>query len=204
MIIAVGSINETKLLAVRSVIRGMPSRIIGYKMLEEDEIRGYDVSSEVREQPFGPDETMRGAINRASQAFSLAQSHGDCRLGIGIESGLFEAPLLMYPDGSARYEERTYCILSLGNLYAGDQRYFFGSSAGFEHPKAVTDCVLREKVDISEAYRKCGFTDSPKIGAEKGCVNILTKGRVTRDQEIADAVIRAMIAFENREWYMQK
>ena len=120
---------------------------------------------------------------------------GYCRFGIGIEAGLIEIPFLFHPDGKPRYEEKTLCL-----IYDGC-RYFFGSSAGFEHPKAVTDCVLRENVDISEAYRRCGFTDSPKIGEERGCIHLLTNGRVPRDLEIADAVRRALIAVENREMY---
>jgi inosine/xanthosine triphosphatase len=195
MIIAVGSLNKTKLAAVQRAIYGDGPREPCYPAFLEDEIRGYNVSSMVREQPFTPEETVRGAINRATEAFARAREENECRFGVGIEAGLLEMLLLTYPDGTPRYEERTYCFIHDGS------RYFFGSSAGFEHPKAIIDCVLKEGVDISEAYRRCKFTDSPKIGEEKGCVNVLTKGRVTREQEIADTVRRALIACENKMWY---
>ncbi len=195
MIIAVGSVNKTKIEAVQRAIYGEP-RVRCYDAFVLDEVKGYDVSSLVRDQPFNPDETIRGAITRATQAFSRGKGDGDCRFGIGIEAGLFEMPVfLVHPDGTPRYEERTYCV-----IYDG-KNYLYGSCDGFEHPKAVTDKVLQDKVDISEAYRRCEFTDSPKIGAEKGCINLLTKERMTRDQEIANAVRRALIAFENREMY---
>lgn len=208
MIIAVGSMNSTKLSAVQEAIYGDNVREPGYPSFQLDDIKGYNVSSGVSDQPQGLRETMWGAVNRASLAFTMGQGEGTCRFGIGIEAGLIVMPEFFDDDdggkryfftnaidGSIRHEERTYCVIHDGS------RYFFGSSAGFEHPKAITDCVLREGVDISEAYRRCGFTDSPKIGTEKGCINLLTKGRVTRDQEIADAVRRALIAFENREMY---
>ena len=186
--------NRTKGEAVHRAIYGEP-HVQCYPSFVSDEIRGYAIPSQVRDQPFGMDETMRGAINRASGAFTAGKVDGDCRFGIGIEAGLLEIPILSHPDGSPRYEEKTICTIYDGN------KYFFGSSAGFEHPKAVIDCVLKERVDISEAYRRCGFTDSPKIGEEKGCVHLLTNARVQRSQEIADAVRRALIPFENVEMY---
>lgn len=194
MIIAVGSINKTKVEAVRRAIYG-ESHVQCYPSFVSDEFKGYNIASQVRDQPFGMEETMRGATNRAKGAFTAGNAEGDCRVGIGIEAGLMEIPGFTYSDGSPRYEEKTLCL-----IYDGD-RYLFGSSAGFEHPKAVIDCVVTDNVDISEAYRRCDFTNSPKIGEEKGCVNLLTCGRVTRDQEIADAVRRALIAFENTEMY---
>ncbi|MBI5001910.1 DUF84 family protein [Candidatus Woesearchaeota archaeon] len=194
MIIAVGSMNRTKGEAVHRAIYG-ESHVQCYPAFVSDEIRAYNILSHVRDQPFGMDETMRGAINRASGAFTEGKDDGDCRFGVGIEAGLLEIPLLVHPDGSPRYEEKTICT-----IYDGDT-YLFGSSAGFEHPKAVIDCVLQEHVDISEAYKRCGFTDSPKIGEEHGCVHLLTQARVQRSQEIADAVRRALIPFENVEMY---
>lgn len=194
MIIAVGSRNKTKIEAVQRAIYG-ESHVQCYPSFVSDEIKGYNIASQVRDQPFGMEETMRGATNRASGAFTLGSREGHCRFSLGIEAGLMEIPFLTHPDGSPRYEEKTLCL-----LYDGD-RYLFGSSAGFEHPKAVIDCVVTDNVDISEAYRRCGFTNSPKIGEEKGCVNLLTHGRVTRDQEIADAVRRVLIALENTEMY---
>ena len=195
MIIAVGSMNSTKLLAVRRAIYGNGARETCYPSFLEDEIKPYSIMSGVRDQPFGSEETIRGAINRATRAFASGVGEGDCRFGIGIEAGLLEIPLLVHPDGSPRYEEKTFCL-----IYNG-KNYLYGSSAGFEHPKAIIDCVVREHVDISEAYKRCKFTDSPKIGAEEGCINLLTHGRMTRDREIADAVSRALIALENRKMY---
>lgn len=194
MIIAVGSRNATKIKAVERAIYGEHG-IKAYDSLLSDIIKGYAVQSSVREQPFGNDETIRGAINRAVQAFAVGKQEGECRFGVGIEAGLLEIPLLVHSGAKRRYEEKTYCVIYGGNNYS------FGSSAGFEHPQQVIDCVMKDHVDISEAYKRCGFTDSPKIGEEKGCVHLLTKGRITRDQEIADAVRRALIAFDNQEMY---
>ncbi len=193
MIIAVGSMNRTKVEAVHRAVYG-EHHVQCYPSFVSDEIRGYTIPSQVRDQPFGMEETLLGAKNRAMGAFTTGSLEGDCRFGIGIEAGLMEIPLLRHTDGSPRYEEKTLCLIYDGNIY-------FGSSAGFEHPKAVIDCVLRENVDISEAYRRSGFTDSPKIGEEHGSVHLLTTARVQRSQEIADAVRRALIPFENTKMY---
>lgn len=74
----VGSVNPVKIAAARSVLR----RVHGDQVC----VAGTAVESGVSDQPWGDEETLRGALNRASAALNV----GGARLGIGLEGGLLE------------------------------------------------------------------------------------------------------------------
>src|SRR4051812_21056160 len=82
--IAVGSKNPVKIAAARAVVTSV---------WHDAEVEGVTVASTVRDQPFGDEETIRGAAARAMAAREAI----DARLGIGIEGGVVEEP-----DGSMR------------------------------------------------------------------------------------------------------
>lgn len=71
MKITIGSLNPTKVGAVKSVFK-------------EYSVDGLNVPSNVSKQPMTDDETMQGAINRANNA----RIEGNSELGIGLEGGV--------------------------------------------------------------------------------------------------------------------
>jgi inosine/xanthosine triphosphatase len=73
MKIAIGSLNKTKVGAVRNV-------------LTDEELISVSVPSGVADQPFSDEETMRGAMNRAKNA--LQKTGAD--VAIGLEGGVVE------------------------------------------------------------------------------------------------------------------
>jgi inosine/xanthosine triphosphatase len=77
MKIAVGSLNNAKIEAVRQALQSEQVEVIGIK-----------VSSKVAAQPFGDEETKQGAINRAQA--TLQESGAD--FGIGLEGGVVDTP----------------------------------------------------------------------------------------------------------------
>ena len=80
--VAVGSKNPVKLAAVRQAFfRAFPDRPLVCV--------GHDVPSGVSDQPWGRDETLKGAIQRAHGAL-LAETGAD--YAVGIEGGVVEAP----------------------------------------------------------------------------------------------------------------
>src|SRR5579862_2207809 len=82
--VAVGSTNPVKIVAVQAVLA---------RIAPSASVEGIAVASGVPDQPFGDDETIRGARARAIAArISLASN-----LGVGIEGGVVEMP-----DGSMR------------------------------------------------------------------------------------------------------
>lgn len=78
MKVAVGSKNPVKIAATREVLR----RVYG----DEVDVEAMDVDSGVPDQPWGDEETLRGAIHRAELA--LRADHAV--LGVGFEGGLVE------------------------------------------------------------------------------------------------------------------
>src|SRR4051794_10708494 len=78
-LIAIGSMNPVKVGAARSVIA---------TVWPQADVRGVDVSSGVADQPFGDDETIRGARTRAATARTAISAD----LGIGIEGGVVDVP----------------------------------------------------------------------------------------------------------------
>ncbi|MFX3625437.1 MAG: DUF84 family protein [Ectobacillus sp.] len=75
MKIAIGSLNKTKVGAVRNI-------------LADEELFPVAVPSGVAAQPFSDEETMQGAVNRAKNA--LQETGAD--IGIGLEGGVAESP----------------------------------------------------------------------------------------------------------------
>ena len=49
----------------------MPPEIFWRKIYGEIDISSKDVDSEVPDQPFGLDETIKGAVNRAKNSYSI-------------------------------------------------------------------------------------------------------------------------------------
>lgn len=83
--IAIGSTNPVKISAsldgISASFRCPPPALEG---------EGFDVSSEVPDQPTGDDETKRGALNRAKNAFeSFKAKHGMYpNFSVGLEGGI--------------------------------------------------------------------------------------------------------------------
>ncbi|WP_028399772.1 DUF84 family protein [Ectobacillus panaciterrae] len=73
MKVAIGSLNKTKIGAVRNV-------------LTDEELLPVAVPSGVAAQPFSDEETMNGAVNRARKA--LEETEAD--IAIGLEGGVVE------------------------------------------------------------------------------------------------------------------
>lgn len=180
MIIAIGTQNGVKLTAVTNVLKL-------YEQFQTAEIIGVVVSSAVAEQPHGLEETILGARNRAERAYTLTP---DSTYSVGIESGIIPLP------GNAYYMDVTACI-----FYDGRRFFHPGFTPGFVHPPQVVARIKDERVDVSEAYRRCGLTSSPKIGTEQGCIGLLTHGKTNRTAYTQQAVLMALVHMLNEEMY---
>lgn len=174
MKIAVGSVNPSKVDAVKEILKL-------YSSLAEAEVVGLNVASGVSDQPKTSQEIIEGAVNRAKNAYL----HTRCDYGVGLESGLLEYPL-------AGHMEFTVCA-----IYDG-QDYHFGFSPAFKCPETVCQIMQQENVNLNDACYKAGLTADPEIGKSEGIIGILTKGRKTRKDYTKDAIIMALIHIENR------
>ncbi|MEK6898105.1 MAG: inosine/xanthosine triphosphatase [Nanoarchaeota archaeon] len=176
IIINVGSINPVKVEAVRETIEG-------YSFLHPFEVISMNVSSEVSEQPISLREAVRGARTRAENSFIA------CDYSIGLESYLFQVPY------SKKFMDKCVC-----EIYDG-RDFYPGESEGFIIPPALVKLIFEKKLDLSQATRRAGLTDSKKIGNEKGIINILTHGRYVRGDQIKSSLKMALISLENLELY---
>lgn len=173
MKINVASQNEVKINAVKEII-------LDYPLLASGEVSGVDVSSGVSEQPKTLEETLRGAMNRAKEAFQ------HCDYSFGIESGLIEVPYT-----KTGYMDLTACI-----IYDGTENYV-GLSSAWEIPEVVHKFVKEEGCDLNEATYKAGLSQSTKVGSAEGLIGIMTKGRLTRKEYTKEALRTALIHLEH-------
>ena len=173
MNVIVGSKNPVKLNATRNILRNIYGEI---------DISSIDVESGVPDQPFGLDETIKGAVNRAKKAYS-----DDFDLSVGIESGLMETP-----NTITGYIDLQWCA-----IFDGD-RITLGVSSGFEYPPEVIKEVLNgfEVGDVMD--RITGITD---LGTKKGAVSYLSKDMLDRTENTEQCVLTAMIPRMNEDIY---
>lgn len=176
MKIKVASLNPQKIQAVKETI-------LDYEILKEAEIEGVNVSSGVSDQPKSLEETVKGAINRAKNAFI------DCDYSFGIESGLLEVP--MTKSGHV-----DICICA---IYDGNEAHIGGSSV-FEIPKKIME-LIHDGKNMQDACFESGLTENKNLGSAEGMIGILTKGRVNRLSYTKQAIISALIHLENKDLF---
>lgn len=173
MKVIVGSQNPVKINAVKNVLE---------KIYGETEVTGIDVESEVSDQPFGKDETIQGAVNRAKNAYS-----DEFDISVGIESGLIEIS-----NSITGYIDLQWCAIFDG------KRTTLGVSSGFEYPPLVIEEVLKG-VEVGDVMDKVTGVDN--LGHKQGAVSYLSKGMLDRTENTEQCVLTAMIPRMNKEIY---
>ena len=174
--VAVGSKNPVKLAAVRQAFfRAFPDRPLVCV--------GHDVPSGVSDQPWGRDETLKGAIQRAHGAL-LAETGAD--YAVGIEGGVVEAP------GGLR--SVAYVAIRRGR----DVRLSVEHTASFALPPRVERLVRGQepghgKLELGAA---CDLvfheTNSKQRG---GTVGAVTRGLLDRTAYYEHAIVCALAPF---------
>jgi inosine/xanthosine triphosphatase len=173
MKVIVGSLNPVKLNATRNILE---------KIYGEIDISSKDVDSEVPDQPFGLDETIKGAVNRAKNSYSV-----DMDLSVGIESGLMETP-----NTITGYIDLQWCAIFDG------EKVTLGVSSGFEYPPEVVKEVL-SGVEVGDVMDKITGVDN--LGTKKGAVSHLSRDMLDRTENTEQCVLTAMIPRMNEDVY---
>ena len=164
--VAVGSANPVKLAAARAVIAGAASHA---------SVVAHPVPSGVADQPFGDEETIRGARARAR----AAQLAADADLGIGLEGGVVDSP------GGMR--TCAWCV-----VVHRDGREGVGGSLAMPLPDAVA-AMIRAGEELGHAMDRLVEARGTKHGA--GAVGILTDGRIDRQGAYEVLVTYALAPF---------
>ncbi|HET7457794.1 MAG TPA: inosine/xanthosine triphosphatase [Gemmatimonadaceae bacterium] len=154
--VAVGSTNPVKVAAARAVLAPLvaPGAVV----------EGVAVASGVPDQPWGDDETIRGA--RARAAAALAASGAD--LAVAFEGGVVEEG----PGGAVRT-----CAWAAVADRAG--RSAVGGSLSMPLPPAVAT-MLRSGLELGHAID--ALTDARDTKHGLGAVGVLTAGLVDRQR----------------------
>jgi inosine/xanthosine triphosphatase len=173
--IAIGSTNPVKLGAARAVLAGLAPLAT---------IESIAVASTVADQPFGDDETIRGAVARARAARQAL----DADLGIGIEGGVVE-----HADGSMR-------TCAWAAVVDAHGRSGVGGSLAMPLPDAVA-AMVRGGVELGLAMDRLIGAHDTKRGS--GAVGILTGGLVDRQRAYEVLVAYALAPFLTRELYQK-
>jgi inosine/xanthosine triphosphatase len=176
MKVIVGSKNPVKINATKNILE---------KIYGKTEVIGVNVDSRVPHQPFGKEETIQGAINRAKNAYS-----NDFDLSVGIESGLMDIP-----NSITGYIDLQWCA-----IFDGD-KITLGVSAGFEYPPSVIEEVLKG-VEVGDVMDEVTGVDN--LGQKTGAVSYLSKGILDRTENTEQCILTAMIPRMNEEIYFKK
>ncbi|MDY0361313.1 MAG: inosine/xanthosine triphosphatase [Desulforegulaceae bacterium] len=174
MIICLGSKNPVKLKALKT-------GAMDFFEEKKIEFKNFEVPSLVSDQPIGLEETIKGASNRAINAFKNTQ----CFMGCGIESGIFKDPL-----------ENIYYNTTVCALYNG-QKIFKGIGPAFRLPDKTAGYLINDNMELDEAVQKSGYTMNKRIGYSEGLIGILSNGKVDRMKYTIPAVQMAFISFVN-------
>jgi inosine/xanthosine triphosphatase len=165
--IAVGSKNPVKLAAARAVVTRLAPNVA---------IEAVDVPSGVPDQPFGDEETIRGALARAR----AARERLDSDFGVGLEGGVVEES-----DGTMR-------TCAWAAVVSRSGRHGVGGSLAMPLPDSVAE-LIRGGMELGHAMDKLTGHSNTKHGA--GAVGILTAGLVDRQAAYEVLVAYALSPF---------
>jgi inosine/xanthosine triphosphatase len=171
--IAVGSTNPVKLSATRAVLAPLAPRAA---------VDAIAVASTVRDQPFGDDETVRGARERARAAREAL----DADLGVGIEGGVVEM------------SDRSMRTCAWAVIVDREGRVGLGGSLAMPLPGVIADW-LREGLELGDAMDRLVRERGTKHG--RGAVGVLTAGLVNRQRAYEVLVTYALAPFLTPELY---
>lgn len=165
-LVAVGSTNPVKIAATRAVIA---------RVAPDAKVEGLQVASTVRDQPWGDDETARGARARAIAARKAVGAD----LGIGIEGGVVE-------------DERGLRTCAWAAVVGPDGREGTGGSLAVPLPPSVADLV-RRGLELGDAMDQVAGTHDVKRGP--GAVGLLTAGLIDRQRAYEALITYALAPF---------
>ena len=171
--IYIGSSNPVKIESTRNAF----GLIFPEKSFE---FIGLPVNSGVRHQPFGEEETLKGAMNRASL---VKREHPEAAYWIGIEGGL------------NRIGDEVHAFAWI--VVMNDNRTAKARTATFEIPGPLRD-LIEQGYELGDADDKVFRRSNSKH--HDGTIGKLTGGIIDRVEYYKHALILALIPFRDIEF----
>jgi len=217
--IAVGTKNPCKVDAVTKALKQCIRDETDSETKVDIHIEGFAVESGVPDQPFGDQETVQGAKNRAKNAHEAYQKAHNVfpDLSFGLEGGLEWSPLLPDQNGEkslwcmawmAIYGERKPLLIdAMASREAGvsqpDEKPIcsVAKTGSFMLPSALSDLV-KEGMELGDADDKAFGRTNSKHGS--GTVGVLTDGMIDRSAYYEHALILALVPWIRPDVYGSK
>lgn len=183
MYLAVGSTNPVKLQAVRTATA---------VTWPDAQVIGYDVPSGVAAQPWGEEETRRGARARAGKALEAAlhaqkltaTSLHDTLLGIGLEGGVFL-------DGEELWTTVWVAVTDTTG------QYYESNGARFRIPTIIAD-KIKDGGEMGPVVSE--LVNTANIKQTIGMIGVVTYSFVDRAEEYASIAKLALGLWYGRTW----
>ena len=175
--VVVGSTNPVKVAAARAVLAPL--------IAPGATVEGIAADSGVPDQPWGDEETMRGARTRAAAA--LAASGAD--LGVAFEGGV-----VAEDDGGLRT-----CAWAAVVDRAG--RSAVGGSLAMPLPPPVA-ALIRDGVELGSAMD--AMTNAHNTKQKLGAVGVLTAGLIDRQRAYEVLLVYALARWLGAEYWRDK
>lgn len=170
MKIVIGTTSDLKIRAAREAFR----------MLKiEPEIVTVKSNSEIPDQPFGIEQILTGAKNRAKNALDSNSTD----LSVGIENGLIEI-------SNKWMETLAVAVLS------SDGKESFALGSAYPVPDWAVENIKQEKTELGKVIQRL----NPDL--EKDPINYFSGGKIKREETITQAVVSAMLEFLNANKYI--
>lgn len=172
MKVAVGSKNPIKIKAVKNVFK----RVFG-----NVKVVGVEVNSGVSHTPFGFEETMKGAINRAKKALKKAKAD----FGVGLEGG---------------WEKTKFGAFLVGTVAIIDKEGKIGLSreSSILLPKKIV-FELEKGRELGEIMDEIQGIKNTK--QKWGAIGFFTKGLTNRQKAFERDILYALSRFLRKEIY---
>ncbi len=163
---------------IRGIKRGY-QRLLGLDV----EVIAVAVESGVSSQPLSLEETLRGAINRATRALHKV---GDAVHGVGVEAGFIEVDKKVLDVQVAVIADHDGCIT-------------IGMSPAFQIPRKFIEKIVNLGLELENVVDE--YFKTHRVGEKGGFISILTRGVVTREELTEMAIIMALVPRLWKELY---
>jgi len=174
MIIAIGTLNNAKIRAVKEII---------LEVWKNAEFFPVETQSGVSKQPKTDEEGITGAINRAKQAMKML----DADYGIGLEGSVEENSFGMFLGGWVAIVDK--------NGKSG-----IGSSGKVLLPKQIRE-KIRQGKELGPIMQEMLNDKNNEIRQTTGTNGVLTNNLYNRIKEFRDATRCALAMFVSPEFY---
>ena len=189
MIIAIGTERAPKVAAVETAFEKaahlFPINAQDFKFLP------LTVETGISEMPLSVVELMKGASNRAENAWIAATNlRKTPSFALGLEGGFF--PVAGVLESDEWFLQSWACIRD-------EKAVHFGSSGAISIPRPIVDEVVKDGQELGKIIDK--YSKTVDVRSKGGAYDVFSRGLLNRQQSFEIAVTCALTPFINPKLY---